>query len=214
MHLAFLSTLLGVTLVQGAALLPSSNATAKSCNMILKPEHNPNIRCGWPGPLVPGQIATLGLPFTVSDLESCAELCHDDRNCISFGLTAASCQLYSKSLLDMGIEPALPGADLSTTFYNKGCWKPVCTAPPTPCLCTARVTGMSASSFMTCLQIRLSERCTNEVPETVLVYNTTRTHLSTTIITTSLPQATETLIETIDNIACKENIHLSEPNSS
>lgn len=68
MHLAFLSTLLWLALVQGAALLPGFNATSKTCSMVLNPEHNFNIRCGWPGPLVPGRIATLGLPSTTTNL--------------------------------------------------------------------------------------------------------------------------------------------------
>lgn len=142
MHSTLLSTLLGVGLVRGAALLPSFNATGKACSMVVKPEHKPSIRCGWPGPLVPERVATLGLSSIVADLEACAKLCHDDRDCISFGFTDSACQLYSKSLLDMGIEPVLPEADLSTVFYNRGCWEPMCNKSSNPCLCTARVTGM------------------------------------------------------------------------
>jgi hypothetical protein len=137
MQLSYLfTTFLTLASVQGV-VIPKN----RICTMNPKLHPNPNLRCGWPGPLDPSRISTIGEPSTVTDLASCADLCHSTKGCISFGLTGESCQIYDRSLLNMNI--ALPNitSDLSTVFYNKGCWKQECTIAPKPCVCTEKVVG-------------------------------------------------------------------------
>jgi hypothetical protein len=130
------STLLALASVQ-AVVIPKN----RTCTMVPKSNPNPNIRCGWSGPLDPSRISTMGEDSVVTDLVSCASLCHSTPGCISFGMTDLSCQLYNRSLLNMNIALPNNATTSQTTFYNKGCWKQECTIAPKPCVCTEKVVG-------------------------------------------------------------------------
>lgn len=134
----FLGALLMLASVQAGLSLRNH-----TCWMTPKLHPNPNLRCGWHGPLDPSRISTMGGPSIVTDLASCASLCHDEvgSGCISFGFTDGSCQLYNRSLLNMNIAPPSSTDISSIVFYNKGCWKQECILVPQPCTCTARVVG-------------------------------------------------------------------------
>lgn len=121
-----------------AALLATTQAK-QTCELVPKPHPNPNIRCGWTGPLNETLVSPLGSPCDVLDLQACAQTCQDNKQCISFGLTdKTSCQLYSRSLIDMGIVNG--DASSPTIFYNHRCWMESCS---NQCVCTEKVTGMS-----------------------------------------------------------------------
>jgi len=143
MFLSYLFTafLAGAEVQALAVSSPFSNVKG-SCQMVQKPYAKGNLRCGWPGPLDESRTSVLSIPTVAVDLASCAQVCHSTNGCLSFGFwNDHSCQLYSKSLLDMKISPQNSSTDNSTTFYAKGCWKEQCARLPKPCVCTKRLTG-------------------------------------------------------------------------
>jgi len=147
MHVPSLCLALAAIASVGAhPFLPVSDAKG-ICQMVHKPSPNPNLRCGWPGPLDASRVAILSAPSVVADLTSCADVCHDTAGCISFGFTFndQSCQLYSKSLLTMNIASPNSTVANSTTYYNTGCWQKQCAPVPQSCVCTEHFDGIAHS---------------------------------------------------------------------
>jgi len=153
-----LSALAAFSAVNATSIPPVLDAKQpnQQCGMVLKTKQNPNLRCGEPGPLLNSRIQTLGQSSSVLDVASCAGLCHNTSGCISFDASGNQCQMFSKSLVNMGIAP--PHGQLGN-LYNIGCWQRVCVAAPistsiktTPtssaCICTS--TATSKLSFGPC----------------------------------------------------------------
>ena len=161
-----------------------------SCQMLQKPTPNPNLRCGWPGPLDPVRVRTLGTAGTAADLETCAEVCYMNAKCVSFGYSRnQTCQLYSRSLLLMNTAPTDDATDSSTTFYNRGCWRQDCAVVAKPCVCTAEFT------------------------ETALVFRGTRISTSTVFATKTLAQQTKSAVTRTTDISsqCKNWFYKCDP---
>jgi len=67
-----------------AAVIQSEHGARLNCTTVQKPSPNPNIHCGWHGPLDPTRKSELGLSTPVQDLTGHAILCHATSVCIRF----------------------------------------------------------------------------------------------------------------------------------
>lgn len=182
-----LTFLLGLAALAQALPHAPENEQHRTCNLILKPQHNPNIRCGWHGPLVQSRVRQLEGPSVVLDLPSCASICYGNPACISFAYNTddQQCQTFSKSLLNMGIaEPDIKNG--TAVYYNIGCWSRRCS--PKACICTARSTGKVTGQ---CAALPLLT-----LIETTTVLSGTRYIESTVFATKTKPQKTSTLRST------------------
>lgn len=129
----------------------------QNCSMVLKTKQNSGLHCGEVGPLDISRIKALGQPSSVPDVASCAGLCQNTSGCISFDASGNQCQMFSKTLVNMGI--ALFNGQRGN-LYNIGCWQRQCVAAPiststktTPtssaCICTSTATSKLRSVLAT-----------------------------------------------------------------
>jgi hypothetical protein len=142
------STLLAAGLALGGAV--DARALLKDtpqCSMIPK-GNSAHLYCGSFGSINPSKASVLS-NLTTSDLSACAYACNNAAGCKAVGYSLKkknNCQLYGKSLKDMGLQPASSGA---VQYYNEACFKQACaptsTSTSSACVCTASATSMLLS---------------------------------------------------------------------